>query len=384
VLRSSPAVVAAIVFAVYAGWVAHATDHLNHKMTDFAFIGEKFVDQSSSSPAINADKAHIQSDSGYDGQYFLYIAQDPAGARPYLDNASYRYGRIVYPLLARGLALGRQDTIPFMLVGVNVLAIALGTFALGVILRRHDQSPWYALLFASYPGIFVALLRDLSEALAYALAAGAVAIFDRGGSGRALIGSAALFAVAILTRETTALFALAAAIVLGLRDRGVQRALPFVVGALLPYVLYRGVFLEHWLGHAGVPDSLRPVDQPFAGITHYLPFDTSAIKQIYAVIIPAVFCLGLAVWGLTRRPRELGFWAIALNVLVVVVFVAPGIFQDYFASFRITTGIVVAFIVAIPTLAKLLPGARAWFWLPTILWMSVWWDLLPAAFQTQF
>jgi hypothetical protein len=271
-----------------------------------------------------------------------------------------------------------------MLVAVNVLAVALGTFALGVVLRRHGQSPFYALVFAFYPGIFVAVLRDLSEALAYALAAGAVAVFDRSGSGRALIGSAALFAVAVLTRETTALFAVACAIVLFLRDRGVQRALPFVVGALLPYVLYRGVFLEHWLGHAGVPNSLRPVHQPFAGITHYLPFDTSAIKQIYAVIIPGVFCLGLAVWGLTRRSRDVGLWAMALNVLAVVVFVAPAIFQDFFASFRITTGIVVALILAAPTLAKLLPGGRAWFWLPTILWMSAWWDLLPAIFQTQF
>jgi hypothetical protein len=384
VLRSSPVVVAALVFAVYAGWVAHANDHLHHPMTDFAFIGQQFVDRSSTSPAIDADKAHVQSTSGYDGQFFLYIAQDPAGARPYVDDPSYRYGRIVYPLLARGLALGRQDAIPFMLVGINVLAVALGTFALGVILRRHGQSPWYALLFAFYPGVFIAVLRDLSEALAYALAACAVAVFDRGGSRRALIASAALLAVAVLTRETTSLFAVACAIVLGLRDRGVKRALPFVVGALLPYLLYRGVFLEHWLGHAGVPDSVRPVEQPFAGITHYLPFGTDQIKQIYAVIVPGVFCLGMAVWGLWRRPRDLGLWAIALNVLAVVVFVAPAIFQDYFASFRVTTGIVVAFIIAIPTLAKLLPGARAWFWLPTILWMSVWWDLLPAAFQTQF
>jgi hypothetical protein len=264
VLRSSPVAVAAIAFAVYAGWVDHANDHLHHPMTDFAFIGRQFVDRSSTSRAIDADRAHIQSQSGYDGQFFLYIAQGPAGAKPYVDDPPYRYGRIVYPLLARGFALGRQDVIPFMLVGINVLAVALGTFALAVVLRRHGQSPWYGLLFAFYPGIFVSVLRDLSEALAYALAACAVALFDRGG-GRALIGSAALFAVAVLTRETTALFALACAIVLWLRDRGVQRALPFFAGAVVPYVLYKEVFLRQWLGHAGVRTLCSRRPSPSAG-----------------------------------------------------------------------------------------------------------------------
>ena len=64
-LRSSPIVVAAVVFAVYAGWVAHANDHLHHPMTDFAFIGQEFVERSSTSTAIDADKRHIQSQSGF-------------------------------------------------------------------------------------------------------------------------------------------------------------------------------------------------------------------------------------------------------------------------------------------------------------------------------
>jgi hypothetical protein len=108
------------------------------------------------------------------------------------------------------------------------------------------------------------------------------------------------------------------------------------------------------------------------------------IQQFYSVVIPGAFCLGLAVWGLVRRTRDLGLWALALNVLAVVVFVSASVFQDYYASFRVTTGVVVAFVIGIPTLAALLPRERVWFWLPTILWMSAWWTLLPTAFQSQF
>ena len=382
-LRSSPVAVAATVFVLYGGWVGLAHYHFHHRMTDFAFVGSQFVDRSSASRAIDADRGAVQSPLGYDGQFFLYIAQDPRGAVPYIDNPSYRYGRIVYPLLARTLALGRQDAIPFMLVAVNVLAVALGTFALGVVLRRHGQSPWYALIFAAYPGIFIAVLRDLSEALAYALTACAVALFDRPGR-RGLVSSAALFAVATLTRETAVVFALACAWLLFLRDRSVRRALPFAAGAVLPYVLYRTLFLDQWLGHVGVPSPLLPTAVPFGGIAHYFPWNDLAIQQVYAIVLPGVFCLALAGWSLLRRPDDLGLWALAANVVAFVVLVPAPVFLDIYASFRVTAGIVVALVLAIPALAALRPGARAWLWLPVIAWMAAWWTLLPLALQYTF
>ena len=52
---------------------------------------------------------------GYDGQFIYYIARDPAPERVagYLDVPAYRYQRILLPLLARLLALGRIDWIPW-------------------------------------------------------------------------------------------------------------------------------------------------------------------------------------------------------------------------------------------------------------------------------
>ena len=64
-----------------------------------------------------------------------------------------------------------------------------------------------ALLYAAFPGVFFGVWRDLSEPLAYSLTAVALLAFD-GDRPRRIALSAALFSVAILTREGAAVFAL--------------------------------------------------------------------------------------------------------------------------------------------------------------------------------
>jgi hypothetical protein len=383
VLRSSPLAVATTVFLLYGVWVGIAHFHLHHRMADFAEVGQQFVEKSSSSAAIDADRGLVTSPSGYDGQFFLFMAQDPRGAVGNLDNPSYRYGRPVYPILARGLALGQRSAIPFMLVAINVLAAAMGTLALAILLRRRGQSPWYALIFGLYPGIFVAVLRDLSEALAYALVAWAILLFD-GANRRGLVASSALLAVAALTRETTLLFAFVCAGLLLARDRSLRRALPFAAGAAVPYLLYRLVFLRHWLGHAGVPHALLPTPVPFGGIGHYFPWDVDRIQLLYGIVIPGTFCLGLAIWALRRRRTDLGLWAVVVNVLFCVVFLPAAAYADIYSTPRIATGVVLAFVLSLPALTALRPSGRVWLWLPVIAWMAPWWDLLPGAFQNPF
>src|SRR5205823_3598981 len=126
------------------------------------------------------------------------------------------------------------------------LAVAAGTFAVALWLVRRGASRWLALLYGFYPGMFVGLWRDLSEPLSYALATLAIVVFD-GERPRRLGASAALFAGALLTRETTAVFVLAWAGALFVRHRG--RALWFAAAALAPCVAWR-VFAAAWLGTA--------------------------------------------------------------------------------------------------------------------------------------
>jgi hypothetical protein len=377
-LRSSPLAVALCALVVYVAWVGYAHFDLHHRATDFAVIGTRFSHQSDVSPAIDADRSHVTSPVGYDGQFFLYIAQDPLRAKHYVDDPGYRFGRILYPLLARGLSLGRQGPIPSMLVAINVLAVAFGTFALGTVLRRRGRSPWWALVFAFYPGVVVAVERDLSEALAYGLALCAVALFDRRGR-RDLVASSALFALAAFTRESTLVFALVCVGLLVARDRSVRRAAWFAAGAVLPYLIYREAVVRAWVGNPALPQRLKPTSVPFAGIAHYYPFDSDVRWQVFAIVLPGVLCLALALWALLRRRWEIGLWALAANAVAFVVLTPAPTFEDIYGSSRIAIGVVAAFVIAIPPFIDLRPSFRWWGWVVVLPWMAAWWLIYDAS-----
>jgi hypothetical protein len=175
---------------------------------------------------------------GYDGQFNYYIALDPANARYYVDAPSYRYGRILYPLLGRILSLGQPALIPWAFIAINWLAITGGTLAVAARLRAADFTGWPAIVFGLAPGMYISLRRDLADALAYALVALAIYLFyrrpppypppqagegkreptrgredpGRGRGTRLLYSSAIVFGLAVLTRETTAVFAVAFAV----------------------------------------------------------------------------------------------------------------------------------------------------------------------------
>src|SRR5438067_2050010 len=90
----APFRLALLVTLVYAGFVAGALAH--HSASDFAFVGRTFVSRSETSPTI-AEHAPATTREGYDGQFALFIALDPAHAAPSMDKPSYRYTHIFYP-----------------------------------------------------------------------------------------------------------------------------------------------------------------------------------------------------------------------------------------------------------------------------------------------
>jgi hypothetical protein len=377
--RSSPAAVAALVLVLYAGWIGWAR-HLGHDWRQWADVGRVFAHRGTSEPIRN-DVRISTSDYGYDGQFFLYIAQDPAGARPAIDDASYRYGRIAYPIAAWTLALGHASAVPLLLVLLNLAAVAGGAGAVAVWLRRRGISVWLALLYAAFPGVFFAVWRDLSETIAYSLAALAVVVW-RAEGWRAPAGSCALFAVAALTRETTLVYAFVWACALALRRRPRAAAL-FALGVAAPYVAWR-VFLRIWLGHAGLPSGLRPTAVPFGGIMHWFPWGGVELQRVYSVLLPGVFCAGLAGYALYRGAREPAVWALLLNALAFVVFLPSPSFDDWKSAGRLSTGIVLALILSIPALSRLFSTSRTWLWLPVVAWFAPWYWLVSTIFESRW
>jgi hypothetical protein len=80
---------------------------------------------------------------GYDGQFTYYVAMDPRpeAVAPHLDVPAYRYQRILYPLLARALALGQPAWIPWSLILISLIAQAVGTWAVASFLADHGVWP---------------------------------------------------------------------------------------------------------------------------------------------------------------------------------------------------------------------------------------------------
>jgi hypothetical protein len=368
---------------MYGAWLV-AFFGLGHNALDFTFRSPGFLNKSHASSVIAPDPS-VTSDAGaYDSQFFYYMALDPVNARYYMDANTYRYTRILYPMVARVLALGQPGLIPYTLILVNWLALAGGTAALAAWLRRKNVSPWFALVYGLYPGLFFGLQRDLSEPLAYSLVALAVLLFDRapgeGRVGTSLLPAAVVFALAALTRETTALFTVIYGASLVLRGPGVaawrerieanwRRALLFLAIALVPLAAWKG-FLLVWLGPQG-DAGLQFTALPFQGIWHWR--DSSAVHdkadQIRSVVIPGVICGAVAVYALARRIVRRDVIALLAHVLLFVVFMQAASYANFSGSGRISTGVVLAAVLCLPVIGHL--GQRAWFWISSTLWLNL-------------
>ncbi|HEU0028722.1 MAG TPA: hypothetical protein VFQ25_16575 [Ktedonobacterales bacterium] len=393
-IRAHPGAVTLVVFAVYAAsiWLSFGVQHQNPRA--LATIGTYFIQKGgAASPLLQRDLRLSQPAGvyGYDGQFSYFIAMDPLHAAPYIDDPSYRYQRILYPLAARALALGDPARIPYTLVIVNALAMVAGSLAIALWLRRRGVTPWIALIFGLFPGLFFAFRHDLTEPLGFAFLAWGVLALDWPRSRGRLVAAAACFALATLSREVTLLisapYALALAwpeiTKLAWRDwaairPGVVRAAAVLAGSVGPFLLWK-IALLGILGPSGFAGAAYlPFSAPFAGLLSYWSQITTApiVTQVYFIAVPGAIAATAAILALLRRP---GGWqtatiALALNALYLCVFLPRDSYFDYSSSGRIQSGIVLAAILALPVFDRLWRQSRGWFWAASALWLAPLWQ----------
>ena len=376
------------VLLLYGIWI-FASYGPGHDPRDAALIGRHFVTQSQASSVIKLDPrySYPAGESGYDGEFVYFIALDPVNARYYVDAPSYRYTRIVYPLLARALALGRPSLIPWTLLLINWLAIGGGTLAAALWLRRRGQPPWFAIAYGFYPGLLVALQRDTTEALAYGLVALGMFLWDFGGQ-RRIVWSALVFALAALTRETTVVFPVLYGLGVFLwnppprpspaRGEGESGNPPprpspargegavLIAAAVVPLLIYKA-FLVVWLGTRGDPGLLLE-RVPFLGLIAARD-STYWLQELWLILIPALICSVAAILALRRRVRLVEAWVVLANVLLFVVLLSRTSYIDIYSSSRVATGVVLAAVVALPAFSAVI-GTRLWFWVSGAIWVS--------------
>jgi hypothetical protein len=366
----TPLAVAAAVTLGYASWAAWYVHH--HPVRTLAYVSAYFQGRDGGSAAIARITPTAGSTFGYDGQFYYYIAADPFGARPYLDNAAYRYSRPGYPLAVKAVALGQESALPWALLLVGIAGAAIGTFALAGFVARRGVSAWYGTLLGVYPGLFQGVSHDLVEPLAYGIvAAGLLAWFRERPR---LLVAAACFGLAGATRETTLLFPITIAAWLVLRDRRGRDAASMLAVSLGPYLAVK-IALAAWLGSWGQTMSRNLELAPFRGLTQQWPWSDYTVQQVLAVVLPGLVALVVASWATRRVTLELCL--LVANVLVLVVLLPGTSYVNYLASGRIATGVVVAFVLCLPAILK--SGRVAQAWLPVALWLMPWYSVLPEA-----
>jgi hypothetical protein len=284
---------------------------------------------------------------GYDGQFAYFIALDPRGASERLDVPSYRYQRILYPMLARWLALGRPEILPWTLVLLNVVALVAGTALMERLLLHYRVGRWYALTYGLYAGQLMAVRLDLNEPLSYGLVLAAIWAMEQRRPG----WSALLFALAALAKETALVFAGAYALYL-LLTAGWRPALRFGLVTVGPYAGWQLV-LWGWLGGPGVGSGGAMATSfeilPFMGLWRIGVVSWAALL-VYTVILGPLVVLP-TVWALWRTGREIvqRHWhpvslALFANA-AVLLFLPHSTWREFLAMLRLSGGLVAAVLL---------------------------------------
>jgi hypothetical protein len=393
---TSPWAVAAAVGVVYA---AVLLPHLASPNGVYSYVhfGRKFVNLGHSSRVITP-ALPTRGRIGFDGQFYFMMAADPAHAKDYMDMPAYRWSRIVYPFLARGLSGGDPKVVPYTLLFINLVAIAAGTLAVAIWLKRRKVSPWFALLYGFFPGLVLAVAYDIAEPLAFALVAWAMVVFDRH-SWKKLVLSAGLFALALLTRETVAL--VPAVMVVSLLVAGVSRSVwaaplrrnvtragVFAAVAFVPMFAWR-LYVPYFVGPArgdgqgGVVkagsiatdsgEGLVKDIVPLHGIFNLWPWNNQGVLVFLTVVVPGVATLLVAGWALLRNHWSAELWLVVVSAAIFVVFIPTWMLQGYANGGRVAIGVFVPLMLALPRLRQLLGERSRAITATLLLWSAPFW-----------
>lgn len=209
-LPDSPRATALATGLLYLLFLAARLATCNFDPSRFVTAGDFHADRAEAPPGLSI----LEDSVGYDGQFYYRLALDPFTRERTafgitLDSPLYRSQRILYPLLAWMLSLGRPALVPAALILVNLAALCLMGWAGGMYARGVGRHALWGVLFPLYGGYLLSISRDTTEPLGAALLLCALAGLQRGRTGWAGV----LLVLALLARETALLMAPAALIV---------------------------------------------------------------------------------------------------------------------------------------------------------------------------
>lgn len=330
----------------------------------FVVAGDRFVD-ARQSPAGLA----IRSDSdGYDGEFYYRLALDPFTTRATnfgitLDNAPWRQQRIIYPLLARMLALGQAGGISAALIAVNLLALCGIGWLGGAFAQALNCHALSGLVLPLYPGFLFALARDTAEILEVSLALAGMWCVMRQRAWRAAL----FFTLAVLTKETALLAVVGVFAAYVLRQRKTIAPQAFMIPAIVLAVWHRYLF-NQW-GQWPVASGIGNLGWPLMGLLAFISRTMGAATPSQRTLIEAIFIALFAIAPLIMLRASRTDVPIKLTWLLygfMALMYSTPLWIENMAYFRALTNLYVWGMVIV------LGATSRWRWPVLIACLPIW------------
>ncbi len=259
------------------------------------------------------DHVRVVANLGHDGKYYFVHAHDPFLLDPdtyarIIDRPVYRTQRILYPLLASVGGLLQGWAVAWGLIVVNLMAMALGTWATAKLAVSLGTSAWWGLAFALNPGVIFELIIDGAGTLAWALAVLGVWLLVEGKYRGAVVAVVA----AVLARE--AMILVAAGLTIGLWKQDRTKAIAMAVWPSLAALLW-ALWVRWRLGVPVLTSESEEIGVPFAGLvsaaTRWL--EEPGRNLVLGLVVIAL--LLVATMQVIRRPSLVAYSTIGFVVL---------------------------------------------------------------------
>ena len=289
-------------------------------------------------PLVYREHIYLFPDStGYDGQFFHYMAHDPllrSDLKTYFDDPRLRYRRILIPLLAYGLAFGRTRLIDPLYELLTLASIGLGVYWCGLLARQAQLSAAWGLMFLPLPATAITADRLVVDAALAALTAALLCYRET--PWKVLV----VLACAALTRET-GLLLIAAYGVYSLWRREIRGAAIALLSGAPAAGWY--LYLRARTTHATLPLTLFPftsILQAFANPWQYppgTPFPDMVRAADYLALAGLVLAFAMACVCWIRRPSDLAHLAAMAFTAMGLMMNVSGTLQSVYHFGRIYT-----------------------------------------------
>ncbi|HKO62192.1 MAG TPA: hypothetical protein VJV03_13600 [Pyrinomonadaceae bacterium] len=178
--------------------------------SSFVVAGDYFCNPQVVHPSLKVEP----NSAGFDGQFYYRFALNPFTSQRIergieIDSPALRHQRILYPVLGWILSAGNPALVPLVMILINFVALCAMGWMGGIYAQTLRQHALWGVFLPLYPGFLFTLSRNLVEILEISLLLGSLLLVRRNKP----LAATLLLVLAVLTKETALLVAMAAAIV---------------------------------------------------------------------------------------------------------------------------------------------------------------------------